>query len=444
MSRIKVLFVASEMAPIAKVGGLADVIYSLPKALLKIGIDAKVIIPKYEQINDKKIKFLKNFYIKADGKDEKISLYKTKIDTIEIFLVENKKYLSQGDIYFSRTAFATHLKEIKRFLFFSKSVFEVLKELRPNIIHLNDWHTGALTSFVKKKHFPLKIVFTIHNLANQGVWNRKAAENFLGFKNIFSSRGKNVNLMAEGIINSDIITTVSPSYAKEILTKKYGEKLEKIILKRKNDLFGILNGVDYDFFNPKIDRFIAKKYSPANLALKEKNKIALQKECALNRGGDNIVFGLVSRLTKQKGIDLLLKVCENFVKKYNFEFVFLGQGENKYEKALLKLNKKYPGKIFVKIGFDEKFAHRIYSGSDFFLMPSRFEPCGLGQMIALKYGTIPIAFKTGGFKDTIKNGKNGFVFSKFNAAAFQNAIFKAMKLFENKKSFEAMKKTHCQ
>ncbi len=495
---MRVLFVASEITPLAKVGGLADVIYSLPKALLKIGVDARVIIPKYEQIHhigkhSDKLKFAdikKDIFIKIGKNKEKASLYKTRVDGIEIFLVENKKYLSKGPIYFSPTAFSDDFHEIQRFVFFSAAVFELLRQnlfsFKPDIIHCNDWHSGALISLIKKFDYPVKTVFTIHNLGNQGIWSAKKIEKWLsfhrnGFKipslslrakrsnlwdcfgtsslamtkralamafktvpakktDLFEKFGKNFNFMAEGIMNSDVITTVSPSYAKEILTKRYGEKLEILIGERKNKLSGILNGIDYNFFNPASDPFLFKNYSLKNPAFKKENKFFLQKECGLDVGDKNAVFGLVSRLTKQKGINLISRSCGRLIKEWNAQFVFLGRGEARYERALRKLSKKHPKNIFVKIGFDEKLAHRIYAGSDFFLMPSLFEPCGLGQMIALRYGTIPIVRATGGLKDTIKNNKNGFTFSSLDSKILDNAIVGALRLFRNKKSLEAMRR----
>lgn len=449
----------------AKVGGLADVIYSLPKALLKIGADARVIIPKYEQIkiarinadsnadkrgyqrksahnpNDsenyiQKTKFLKNTFIEIGGKKEKISLYKTKIDGVEVFFVENKKYLSKGPIYYSPTAFSDDFKEIQRFVFFSVVVFELLRQnllsFKPDIIHCNDWHSGALISLIKKFAYLVKTVFTIHNLANQGKWDGKSVKDFLGLGDIFVKFGKNANLMAEGIMKADFITTVSPTYAKEIITKECGEGLEDILKKRKDKLSGILNGIDCDFFNPASDLLLHKNYSLKNFASKKENKFFLQKERGLNVGDKYAVFGLVSRLTKQKGINLIISACGRLVKKYGCQFIFLGKGELRYERALKKLSKKYPKNIFVKIGFDEKLAHGIYAGSDFFLMPSLFEPCGLGQMIALRYGTIPIVRKAGGLKDTICEGKNGFLFDKSESRELKKAMLRALRLFNQK------------
>lgn len=395
---MKVLFVASEMTPIAKVGGLGDVIGSLPKALRKIGVDARVVLPFYEQI--KKLRNLEIEKLISYGiGNEKINVYRaiTRDSSVPVYLIENKKYLSRGPIYFGRTAFVSSVTEVERFEFFSEAVLGLLKQpefWRSDIIHCHDWHTGILIAMAERRPQGARTVFTIHNLANQGIW-----------------RGK--NLIAEGIKNADLVTTVSPTYAKEILTKEYGEGLEKVLQKRAKEkrLVGILNGIDYDFWSKKHTRL---------------DKIP--------------TFGLVSRLTYQKGIDLVTLLVGEFVKKYKAQFRFLGQGELKNEKMLADLAKRYPNNFYAKIGFDEKLAHKIYRESDFFLMPSRFEPSGLGQMIAMHYGTIPIVRATGGLKDSVRDGKTGLVFEKASSADLKKAMIRAIKIFSQPKKLVAMRK----
>lgn len=445
--KIKVLFAASEMAPIAKVGGLGDVIGSLPKALRKIGVDAKVIVPFYENIKKEKalkIEFSGNVFVKLSKGKERASIFKTRAGGVEVFLIENKKYLSAGEIYFSSTAFVSRFAEIERFLFFSAALAEILRNnllpFNPDIVHANDWHAGALVSLIKADARPPKTVFTVHNLGNQGKWNAEEVEKFFGRKNIFRRFGSDFNFIAEGISSAGAITTVSPNYAKEILTKQYGENLENILRARKKDLKGILNGVDYDFFNPAKDDFLFKKYSAKNPAAKEANKLIFQKRFGLEAAAKIPFFGMVSRLTGQKGVNLILAVCGGFVEKYGCQFAFLGTGEPNYEKELAELAKKYPRNVFVKIGFDEGLARKIYAASDFFLMPSIFEPCGLGQMISLKYGTIPVVRETGGLKDTIKNKKNGFTFVRPDPASLSKAMIEALKLFQDDKKFSAMRR----
>ena len=391
--KIKILFAASEMVPLAKVGGLGDVIGSLPKALKKTGVGAEVVIPRYGHISKKNLKLIFRL-------DKDTSVYQTRSGGVRVFLIDNKKYLSRGPVYFEPTAFAGSRKEINRFLFFSKAVFELIERgfLKPDVVHANDWHTGALVSLLKRNFQIPKVVFTIHNLANQAKWGGR-------------------NFMAEGIKNADIVTTVSRAYAKEILTKEYGEKLEGLLNQRarENKLIGILNGIDYSFW-PRL---------------------------APKRGGGSLNprFGFVARLTFQKGLSVLLPVVPYFVKKYGAKFYFLGQGEARFEKKLKELAGEYPRNVFVKIGFDEALARRIYANSDFFLMPSFFEPSGLGQMIAMRYGAIPIARKTGGLSDTIYDGRTGFLFAEKTQSALKKAIERAIGIFKNKKKFKTMQKT---
>lgn len=392
---MKVLFVASECAPIVKVGGLGDVIGSLPKALHRLGIDVKIIIPFYEQIDRGHWRPRPVFKL-----DKETAVFKTQLpgSRVEIFLIYNRRYLSTGSVYSGRTAFVESVSEVDRFVFFSQTVFKLLQRddfFKPDIVHCHDWHSGALIAMLRNKKFGT--LFTIHNLANQGVW-----------------RGE--NLMAEGIKNSDMVTTVSPTYAKEILIKEYGAGLEKILRKRARErkLTGILNGIDYSYW-PKIRHSHSHGYGSPR-------------------------FGFVARLTYQKGLSLLLPLVSEFVEKYKTDFYFLGQGEQRFEKELQRLAKKYPRQVHTKIGFDEKQARWIYSQSDFFLMPSLFEPSGLGQMIAMRYGTIPIVRATGGLKDSVQHNKTGIVFKSPSVSALRQAIKSAIKLFNNQSALEAIRR----
>ena len=385
------------MASLAKVGGLGDVMGSLPKALKKNGVDAEVVIPRYEHISKKNFKLVCRL-------GRKTVVYAARKKGVKVFLIDNKKYLSRGPVYFERTAFAGGKKEIDRFLFFSKAVFELIRcsFFKPDIVHANDWHTGFLVKLLKSSP---KVVFTIHNLANQGAW-----------------RGK--NWMAEGIKSADFVTTVSPTYAKEILTKEYGEGLERFLKKRAGEkkLKGILNGIDYSFWPSK-----------------KRDKIKFQEKLGLFKNKNAPIFGLVARLTSQKGINLIVPLVRKLIKKYGAEFVFLGQGEEENEKTLLKLAEAYPKNVFTKIGFDEKLAREIYANCDFFLMPSLFEPSGLGQMISMRYGTIPVARATGGLKDSITDGKTGFLFKEKSPQALLGAMKRALGVFYQKRKLESMR-----
>lgn len=437
VNKFKLLFVASECAPIAKVGGLGDVIGGLPKALSEIGIEVKIVIPFYEAVNRRIWK--PKFVFKLD---KETSIYKTRLpeSRVDVFLIYNERYLSRGPIYFERTAFASSKKEIDRFLFFSQAVCRLLARIcadnnadkrggrigvnlrsslrqsaigwQPDVVHCNDWHAGALVKEIsnwklviriknKSTQLPIanyhlpKTVFTIHNLANQGKWGGR-------------------NPMAEGILTADKITTVSSTYAKEILTPEYGEGLDGLLRKRKVDLVGILNGIDYGFWPVRQAWGRLRHRFPH--------------------------FGFIARLTSQKGLDLILPLIPGLAEKEGARFYFLGQGEKRYEKALLHLAKRYPRHVYVKIGFDEKLAHKIYAESDFFLMPSLFEPSGLGQMISMRYGTIPIARATGGLKDTVKHLRTGFVFGKPSSVALLSAIKLAVEYFRSPEKLAKMRK----
>ena len=451
---MKILFVASELTPIAKVGGLGDVIGALPKALKKLGLDISIIIPRYYFIDKKKLKLVKkNISISLRRGTEKIYLYSTVIPKtgIRVFLVENPTYLSQPPgPYFDSSAFVGEKKEIQRFVFFSKAVSILLQNnvLKTDIVHANDWHTGALVTLLaqtnaeghadlrgkiqrrsvfsrRKSAIRPKTVFTIHNLANQGRWKTREIDNWLFSKRdnkSFKKQGQYYNFMAEGILNAGWITTVSPTYAKEILTRKYGAGLEKTLNARKHNLTGIINGIDYEFWNPEKDKFIFKNFSGDKINLKSLNKTKLQKLLGLKEDPNIPLFSLVARLTHQKGIDFISLVLEYFIKKFPGQFVFLGRGEKRFEKSFADFAQKFPKNIYTKIGFDEELAHKIYAASDFFLMPSRFEPSGLGQMIAMRYGAIPIVRDTGGLHDTVENLKTGFVFRGEEFHNFENIL----------------------
>jgi len=411
--KLKILIAAAEAAPIAKVGGLGDVISSLPKALVKLNLDARVIIPFYGAIdkNKYKIKLIKQ-NIKING--TAINLWQTNLpdSTVPVYLIEHN-FFQKKEIY--STMLADGPADIKKFTFFSRMILPSLEAInfQPDIIHLNDWHTAPVAQLLKIKYKTksffkqIKTLYTIHNLANQGIT-------------------KTENYMATGILNSNLINTVSPTYAKEILTKEYGAGLEKFLTKRKKQLFGILNGIDTDFFNPQTDKLIKLNYSAEALEKKVANKAQLQRQLGLPQNKNIALVGLISRLVWQKGLDLI----NDKLLELNCQFVFLGTGQKKYEEQLLKLAKKFLQQFSAQIKFDEKLAHLIYAGSDIFLMPSYFEPCGLGQMIAMRYGTAPLVRATGGLADTV-NDKVGFSFKKYSAPILYKTLDKTLTIFYN-------------
>jgi len=417
VQRRKILFVASELTPLAKVGGLGDVVGSLPKALVEQGAEVGVIIPRYTMIPISGLQRVGVITVPLAKGAETVTIYKTVIphSRVTVWCLDNRTYLSRGPIYGSRSAFAGSFSEIQRFLFFSKAVYELLQHgmLAYDIIHCHDWHTGTLAALLRGSN--RKTVFTIHNLANQGVWPAKEVDRWFG-ANSFRAVGREYNFMSEGIRNAGLVTTVSPTYAKEILTKQYGEGLEGLLKKRaaRRELTGILNGIDYSFWPIKKNPVKAKHRAP--------------------------VFALISRLTEQKGLTLLLPLISHYVRECGAVFRFLGQGEARLEKALQSAARKYPRNVKVKIGFDEALAHRWYREADFFLMPSLFEPCGLGQMIAMRYGTPPIVRATGGLRDSVRHLKNGFVFQGESQAGLEKAMEQAIAVFYDKKKLAALRR----
>jgi len=449
----------AELAPLAKVGGLGDVAGSLPKALSKLNSSIKMIMPFYGVIDKKKYKLSlvkRNISVDVELQKAKFDLYKTKLPgtSIDVFLVKHKIF--DGPVYVGK---AKHKKigDVERFVFFSKALVEVVKIMKwkIDIIHCHDWHTALVPTFVDEysimdKNFSnIKTLLTIHNLAVQGKTGLDIVD-YGGLhqdltpalmEDYYDKDGGIINLMRIGILSADYINTVSPNYAQEILTKEYGANMESFLLRRKKHLQGILNGIDIDFFNPAKDKFIKKKYNIKNVL---KNKLVNKKylQTISNLANEDLpVFGLVSRLFDQKGLDILVPSLEKMLKKYDFQLVVLGTGAPEYEKAFKVLAKLYKNKVKANITFDIALAQEIYAGSDFFLMPSRFEPCGLGQMIAMRYGTIPIARQTGGLKDTVKHNKTGIVFKKYQQTEVIKAIEQALRLYKNKTKFAKMIKT---
>ncbi len=432
--KIKILMAAAEAAPIVKVGGLADVVGSLPKALSRLGCDVRLIIPGYRQINKRKFGFKKNFSgLSAQSGVEKIkfNLWESKkaISGAVVYLLEDNKYFTERSVYKKNSP--------ADFLFFSLMVLKCLDFIKwkPNIIHCHDFHTAFIPALLKSDEFlklkDIKTLFTIHNLRYQG----KSAPKILKAANLDKKSlaslksdisDGDVNFMVQGIVNADLINTVSPNYAREIFKKEYAEGLSGVLTGNKKKIFGILNGVDIDFFNPKKDRFIRAKYDNQSLSKKRENKIYLQKKLGLKVNSSLAVAGFVGRLCGQKGINLFTRE----VAELPCQFVFLGTGEKKYERYLKKLAQSYPGKVSANLFFDVALAQQIYAGADIILLPSEFEPCGLVQMIAMRYGTIPVARNTGGLADTI-NSKTGFKFKNFSSFDFKIAIKNALKIYYN-------------
>ncbi len=439
---MRVLLIASECAPIAKVGGLADVVGALPKALKSLRVNVSVALPFYEaiKIKKKKLELVKrNIPVVFNQQKENFNLWKTYLPNskVPLFLIENNKYFSGKGVYVESDASSGGSeKEAARFLFLSVAGIEIGKLIKADILHCQDWHTAITPFLIKKQGDKIKTLLTIHNLGYQGIYPAKIVNKLLGT----NLPGKKINCLKLGILNADFINTVSPSYALEILTPKYGFGLHRYLKKRKKHLVGILNGLDYDLFNPTTDSFLKKKYSWKNVRHKAINKAFLQKKCFKKVNQEIPILGIVSRLAEQKGIDLIKGIFSSLM-KMNLQFILLGKGSPAYERFFQKVSKRFSQKCYVKIAFDEKLAHQIYGGADIFLMPSDFEPCGLGQQIAMKYGTVPVARAVGGIKDTvlpvIKQNKKkikgtGFLFKRYKKEDLLKTIQKALSFYEKK------------
>ncbi|MGI6284701.1 glycogen synthase GlgA [Neomoorella humiferrea] len=438
---LKILFVSPEVAPLAKTGGLADVAGSLPKALAARGHEVRVVMPRYRQIKD--VEYLTDLPVEMDGSLETAIIRRGSLPgegSIPVYLIDNYKFFWRDEMY-------CYADDAARFNFFCKAVLSMLPWLnfRPDIIHCNDWQTGPIPLFLKVKHEDnpfyrdTATVYTIHNLQYQGTFPRQTLRIMALGEEFFTPERLEfygqVSFMKAGILYADLINTVSKKYALEIQTPEYGERLDGLLRKRAADLRGILNGIDYEEFNPATDRRLAVNYDADHLDKKKENKAALQREMELPVK-DVPLLGLISRLVNQKGLDLLAAILDPLLQQ-DLQFVLLGSGEDYYQQLFSRYKVKYRDKMAVKIGFDPVLAQRIYAGCDIFLMPSRFEPCGLGQMISLRYGTVPVVRATGGLEDTIKdfhqhpgNG-NGFSFHDYQPQALLDAINRALHVYRN-------------
>lgn len=462
---LEVLFVGVELAPFFKVGGLGDVMGSLPIGLSKQNVRVKIICPFFGHFDKKKYKVSlvkKAIEVEIENKITKVDLYKTKLpgSKIWVYMLKHKlfddKTVYLGSAHKGKKNGKKLISDIERFVFFSKAVVKVMHDMKwsPDVVHAHDWHAALVPTFIDEyylfndKFENTKSLFTIHNLHNQGVTGRSIVD-YAGLhedatpafmEDYYDDRV--INLMKIGILSADYVNTVSPNYAKEILTKEYGEGLEKYLQRREKQLSGIVNGLDLKFFNPATDKFIKQKYSSQTITKgRTANKEYLQQISKLPVDKDKLVFGLVSRLVSQKGFKILIPALDRILKKHDVQVVILGSGYDKYEKGFLALDKKYPDKIKSHITFNVPLAQQIYAGSDFFLMPSKFEPCGLGQMIAMRYGNIPIVRRTGGLKDTVKNNKTGLVFEKYTIAEMTKTLERAVSLYNKKASLSKVIKT---
>jgi starch synthase len=451
---MKILFVSSEVSPFAKTGGLADVAGSLPKALKKNGHDVRIIMPLYQCVETGSFtikKSRKGFEVPVDGIIQKGLLRQTTLADIPVYLVEKKEYFQRPELY--GTSAGDYPDNSQRFGFFCRGVVDLLKRLdfRPDIIHCNDWQTALIPFLIKQEHkddpFFTKtaLVYTIHNLAYQGIFEREALSS-LGLNeshftiDLLEYYGK-INLMKGGMLTADVINTVSNAYCREIQTKEMGCGLQGVLQHRAHDLYGILNGIDYQDWNPSTDPLIFKNYTSTTLSGKAANKKNLQNALGLEQNPALPLLGMITRLSSQKGLDLLEALLPKF-EEQKLQLVLLGTGDEKYMKMLSTLQKKPSKKLSINLTFDQALSRKIYAASDMFLMPSHYEPCGLGQLISFRYGSVPVVRKTGGLADTVFDSRdgvrepNGFTFDDYTPEAFWEAISRALETYKDRKKWD--------
>ncbi len=445
----KILFMASEAVPFIKTGGLADVVGSLPKYFDKEYFSCAVILPKYLCISEKyssQFQYLTNFYIDYNGASRYVGIFKAVYDGIDFYFIDNEAYFSGSKPY------GDWLYDIEKFIFFSYAALCALPAIgfAPDLIHCHDWQTGLVPVYLKERfassdfYKNIKSVMTIHNLKFQGTWDIETIKRFSGLDDYYFSSDKleaykDANLLKGGLVFADAITTVSDTYAEEIKTDFYGENLQGLLRARSNALRGIVNGIDYEVFNPETDREIAQNYTVSDFRKKKiKNKRALQEQLGLEQDDKKFMIAIVSRLTDQKGLDLIECVMEEICAE-DTQLVVLGTGDAKYENMFRHYDWKYHGRVSANIYYSEELSHKIYASADAFLMPSLFEPCGLSQLMSLRYGCVPIVRETGGLKDTVipyneyTGEGTGFSFQNYNAHEMLDQIRYAKHIFQNRK-----------
>ncbi|KPJ48651.1 MAG: hypothetical protein AMJ41_04480 [candidate division Zixibacteria bacterium DG_27] len=460
---MKIAVVSPEAVPFAKTGGLADVAGALPKALSSLGADVKVFSPKYASIDEHTYRIetvLPNLRVPVGNGVEDFSLKGCRLPDSEVewLFVDSPEYFGRDDLYVDKKTGQDFPDNDERFLLFCRGVLESLKALgwKPDLLHLNDWQTGLIPAYLRSVYSQdpffseTKTVFTIHNIAYQGNFPSETSKKLnLPADYFYPAAGLEywgmTSYLKSGIYFADLITTVSPRYAQEISSSnEFGCGMEGLLRARRSDLHGIMNGIDYKVWNPEIDRFLPFKYRADNLEGKRKNRLALRKQMGLPNPRKRLpLIGIISRLASQKGFDLI-EACSKELMKLDLQMVVLGTGEERYQKLFRSLRRRYPRKVGLKLGFDEALAHRIEAGSDMFLMPSRYEPCGLNQLYSLKYGTVPIVRKTGGLADSIEDYDpesglgSGFVFEEYSPEALLGAVNRALEAYRNKERWEKL------
>lgn len=445
---MNILFTASECVPFIKTGGLADVAGALAPVLAKLGHDVRVILPMYTAIPQKwqeQMQYLLHFDVQLGWRRQYCGVQMLRKDGVTYYFLDNKYYFGRPYVY------GLGGDEYERYGFFCRAALNALPllEFKPDILHAHDWQSGMIPALLKIQyaHLPfysqIRSVFTIHNLQYQGIFGIKEVQDVLGLGDGLWSSDKLecfgcANFMKAGLMYSDAISTVSPSYAEEITTAYYGERLDGLIRARRDSLYGVLNGIDVEEYNPETDPLIYQNYSMKDMSGKAENKARLQKDLGLKADPEIPLIAMVGRLTNQKGLDLVDCVLGDIMNE-NVQMAVLGMGDARYTNLFSWAEQQYRGKIAARFAMDHELAHKLYAGADFFLMPSLFEPCGLSQLISLRYGTVPIVRETGGLRDTVLSYNeftqegNGFTFLNYNAHDMLNVVRRAVGFFRNQK-----------
>lgn len=452
---MNIFYIAAEASPFIKTGGLADVAGSLPKAFKEKGEDISVVMPLYGQISSEykeKMEFIGSYFVDMDWRRQHVGVFKLVKDGVDFYFIDNEFYFNRNSIY-------GQIDDGERFVYFSKATVQLLRflDIQPDIVHANDWHTGLIPLYIKDFargdgfYKNIKIAYTIHNIKYQGVFSADGMLPIMGIStDYFHEDGikfyDGINMMKAGIVYCDLLTTVSETYAHEITYPYFGEGLDGIIRKHERKLVGIVNGIDYDKYNPETDKLIDHNYSIKTIKNKVKNKLELQKLFDLPVREDVPMIAMVTRLVDLKGIDLLDYILGEML-QLDIQFVVLGTGEYKYEEMLRFYDRIFRDKMSARIYFNEAHSHKIYSAADLYLMPSIAEPCGISQLISMRYGTIPIVRETGGLRDTVTSFNKftgegtGFSFSNINAHEMLETVKYATEIYKDKKLFQGLIKS---
>lgn len=455
--KIKVAIVVSEAVPFAKTGGLADVAGALPKSLGKVGADVTLIMPYYKEVaaggfGEKKIG---KIHVPVGVTNIGVQVYRTDIPNTKaaVYFLGYDQFYNRDGLYQEKGI--DYSDNAERFILLCRGALELIihEDLRPDVIHAHDWQAGLVPIYLKKFYrdrLPrTATVFTIHNVGYQGNFDRKYFPlTNLGWEHFSINELEffgQFSFMKAGIVHADCITTVSERYAEEIQTPEFGFGMDGVLRQRKNDLYGVLNGIDYNVWNPAKDRLLPHNYGPDNIKGKQLCKAALEKELKFETGSKVALAGVISRLADQKGCDIIVEAIDGLL-RLPCRYVLLGTGDLKYHRFFEEVAKRHPKRFAVRLGFDDALAHRIYAGADMFLMPSRYEPCGLGQMIAMAYGTIPVVRATGGLADTVVDADDkrrdgvGFTFERYSSSAFVETLERALSAYAKPRRWSALVK----